>query len=99
MKLLFGIVFFLIDFAAFAFGVLLSLIGLGLLGEGTGEGNIKLIVENIGEISGINGQLVVLVLGVIIVAAALGYASKAFIEAIKYEHGLKDTIQHFNPGL
>ena len=72
MKPLFGLVFFLIDLAALVFGVLLSLVGLGLLGKGTGEGNIKVIVENIGEISGINGQLAVLVLGVIIVATALG---------------------------
>ena len=99
MKKLFGIVFFIIDLGAFLFGVTLAIIGLGLIGDGTGEGSISVILENIGEISGINGQLLVFLAGVFVIAASLGYASKAVMEAIRYEGGLKDSIEHFNPGL
>ena len=99
MKTFVGVIFFVMDLGALIFGALLTLIGIGLLGEGTGEGSIKIIVDNIGQLVGVNGQLVVLLAGVSIVLASLGYASKAFVEATRYESGPRDTIRHFHPKL
>ena len=99
MKTFVGVIFFVMDLGALIFGALLTLIGIGLLGEGTGEGSIKIIVDNIGQLVGVNGQLVVLLAGVSIVLASLGYASKAFVEAMRYESGPRDTIRHFHPNL
>jgi hypothetical protein len=99
MKMLFGFVFFLVDVGALVFGASLTLIGVGFWGDSSGQGNIKVIVEKVGEITGANGQLVLALAGVIVVLAALGYASKAVVEAIKYEGGTRDIIQHFNPSL
>ena len=63
MKTFVGVIFFLMDLGALTFGVVLTLIGVGLLGEGTGEageGSIKIIVDNIGQLTGANGHLIVL---------------------------------------
>jgi hypothetical protein len=106
-KMFWGVIFFLIDSATLAFGVVLTLIGVGLLGQSSGEGDIKVVIEKLFEITGINGHLLLVLAGVFVVFSALGYASKAVVEAIKYEQGwkigvkdgLKDTVQHFNPSL
>ena len=58
-KLVIGLLFFFVDMAVFLVGTLFALVGVGLLGSGTGEGAVKVVVTKIGEISGINGQLVV----------------------------------------
>jgi len=96
-KLVIGLLFFLIDASVFVVGTLFALIGVGLLGSSTGEGAIKVVVEKIGEISGINGQLVVFLTGAAMILASLGYALKAYHEAIQHERGLKDSVRHFAP--
>jgi formate hydrogenlyase subunit 3/multisubunit Na+/H+ antiporter MnhD subunit len=88
-KLVIGLLFFLVDAAVFVVGTLFALIGVGLLGSRTGEGAIKVVVEKIGEISGITGAVMIL--------ASLGYALKAYHEAIQHERGLKDSVRHFAP--
>jgi|SRR5713101_4828763 len=70
-KLVIGVLFFLIDFAVFLVGTLLALVGIGFLGSGTGEGAIKVVVTKVGEISGINGQLVVFLTGAVMILASL----------------------------
>ncbi len=97
MKTVIGLLFFLVDLGVLVLGALLIGTGVGLLGSGNGQGGIKLVVQGIGEITGINGQLVVFIAGVAMVLAALGYALKAYKEAVHYEGGLKDTVRHFAP--
>ena len=99
MKTLVGTFFFAMDLIALMFGVLLAVVGIGLVGEGTGEGSIEIIIKNIGQLTGVNGQLLVFIAGVFLILASLGYASKAFVEAIRYESGAKDIIKHFHPRL
>lgn len=97
MKTVIGILFFFVDLAVLVLGAFLCLTGIGLLGSGSGEGGIKLVVKAIGEITGVNGQLVVFIVGALLVLAALGYALKAYKEAVRFEGGLKDTLRHFAP--
>lgn len=96
MKLVSGILFFLMDVVTFAVGLVLVSIGIGLISDG-GEGGIKLVIQKVGEITGINGQMVIFLAGVGFVLSAVGYARKAYQEAIRYERGLKDTVRHFSP--
>ena len=96
-KLVLGAFFFLVDLAVLIIGTIIIFTGIGLLGHGSGEGGIKVVLEKIGEITGINGQLVVFLAGVLMVIAALGYALKAYQEALRFERGLTDTIRHFAP--
>jgi hypothetical protein len=105
-KLVLGILFFLVDLAVFVVGGCLLLIGIGLLGHGTGAGDIKVVISKIGEISGINGQLVVFLTGAAMILISLAYALKAYTaaaaEAAAAAHKvgrqiLQDTIQFFNP--
>jgi hypothetical protein len=65
--------------------------------DGKGKVESKSCSRRLGEITGINGQLVVFLAGVAMVVAALGYALKAYQEALRFEHGLKDAIRHFAP--
>ena len=97
MKTLIGILFFLVDLTVLVLGAVLCATGIGLLGSGSGEGGIKLVVKAVGEITGVNGQLVVFIVGALMVLAALGYALKAYQEAVRHEGGLKDTPRHFAP--
>jgi hypothetical protein len=97
LKTMIGLLFFLVDLAVLVLGALLIGTGVGLLGSGSGEGGIRLVVKEIGEITGINGQLVVFIAGVLLVLAALGYALKAYKEAAQFEGGFKDTVRHFAP--
>lgn len=97
MKFFTGVFFFLMDLLAFVVGVWLMSSGLGLLGGGSGEGNISIIVDQVGQITGVNGRLVVFIAGFALVLASVGYARKAYQEARALEHGLKDTVRHFSP--
>lgn len=97
MKLVSGVFFFLMDLATFIFGGILTFRGAGLLVSGGGGGNIKLAVEKIGEVTGVNGQVLILCAGLALVLASIGYARKSFQEARALEGGLKDTIRHFSP--
>ena len=63
-----------------------------------GEGGISVISKALGEITGINGQLVIFLAGIFMVMSALGYARKAFQEARQYETPtIQDTVRHFSP--
>jgi uncharacterized membrane protein (DUF373 family) len=92
-------------YPALAFGMVLTLIGVGLLGQSSGEGGIKVVIRTVGEITGINGQLLLTLAGVVIVLSVVGYTLKALTESMKYEHGwkigvkdgLKDTVQRNDP--
>ena len=97
MKTVIGWLFCVVDIIVLGLGVTLVFVGLGLLGSGTGQGTINIILENLGEITGINGHLVVFLAGVLIAAAALGYAGKAFKSAVQWESGPQDTPKHFYP--
>jgi hypothetical protein len=97
VKTLIGILFFLVDLAVLVLGIILCATGIGLLGSGSGEGGIKLVVKELGEITGVNGQLVVFVVGALMALAALGYALKAYQEAARTERGARDTLRHFAP--
>ena len=66
--------------------------------SGVGEGGISVISKALGEITGINGQLVIFLAGIFMVMSALGYARKAFQEARQYETStIQDTVRHFSP--
>jgi hypothetical protein len=97
MKFVTGLFFFLMDLLVFVVGVWLLWSGLTLLGSDSGEGKISIIAEQFGQITGVNGKLVVFVAGVVLVLASVGYARKAYQEARALEHGFKDTIRHFSP--
>jgi len=96
-KLVSGVFFFLMDLATFIFGGILTFRGAGLLVGGGGEGKIKLAVEKIGEVTGVNGQVLILCAGLALVLASMGYARKSFQEACTKERGWRDTIRHFSP--
>jgi hypothetical protein len=96
-KTLIGFLFFLVDIIVLALGGFCLYVGVQALGADGGDGNIKLVVKKLGEISGINGNALVLVAGVAMILSALGYALKAYQEAVRQEGGLKDTVRHFAP--
>jgi phosphohistidine phosphatase SixA len=97
MKFFTGVFFFLMDLLAFVVGIWLLWAGLRLLGGGGGEGKISIVVNQIGQMTGVNGTIVVFVAGLALVLAAVGYARKAYQEARAFEGGLPDTIRHFSP--
>jgi|SRR5713101_1000958 len=97
VKTLIGVLFFLVDVAVLAIGSLCIYSGIQSVGTSGGEGGIKLIVKKLGEVSGMNGSALILAAGVAMVLAALGYALKAYQEAVRHEGGLKDTVRHFAP--
>ncbi len=93
-----GWLFFFMVLAAFLTGLILVGIGVYLLFSTGGEGTINLVVENIGEATGINGHLVIFLIGVILILIPVSFVLKAFNEAIK--HGLFDLIKfikYFSP--
>ena len=96
-KLVAGVLFFLMNLATFILGVVLLFTGLGFVGSDGGEGGIHLVVKKVGEITGINGHMVVFLAGIAMILAAVGYARKAYQEARAFEGGLPDTIRHFSP--
>lgn len=96
-KTLIGILFFVIDLFVLAIGAVCIYAGIQSMGNVGGEGGIKLVVQKIGEVSGMNGSALILAAGVAMVLAALGYALKAYQEAVRHEGGLKDTVRHFAP--
>ncbi len=97
MKFWTGSLLCIVDVVVLGLGIWLLTVGLGLLGGGTGEGGISIIVEQIGEISNVNGRLVVFLSGLALVLASLGYARKAYQEAKTLERGFVDTVRHFSP--
>jgi phosphohistidine phosphatase SixA len=97
LKLVSGLFFFLMDFLAFLTGLWLLTSGLGLLGRGSGQGRISVVIESVGQIAGIDGRLAVILLGFVLVLVSVGYARKAYQEAKAFEHGLRDTVRHFSP--
>src|SRR6266540_3647379 len=96
-KLVSGTFFFLMNLATFALGVWLVVIGLGFVRASGGEGGVKVVIEKVGEITGVNGQSIVFFAGIGISLSAVGYARKAYQEAVKYEGGAKNTIRNFSP--
>lgn len=109
MKVLLGLFFILVDLLVVLFGAGLTCMGVIQLGSDSGEGKIKVILKVIGEISGVNGRLVVILAGVAMILLALGYALKAFqgVVAIRQvsgiqpivvrKRGIRDIIRHFAP--
>jgi hypothetical protein len=103
MKTVLGLLFcFIVVFTLFL-GFILIVIS--LLSNSIGGGSIEIILENIGKVTGANGQLIVFIVGSILVALALGYSFKAFAQYAQtpkaYTKGLqkslKTFIQLFNP--
>jgi hypothetical protein len=97
MKLAAGIFLFIMDVVAFAFGIVLILTGVGVVTSQGGEGNIEVVIDKIGKITGINGNLVIFLAGIALVLVSVTYALKAFKEAAKTERGPRDAIRHFAP--
>jgi len=96
-KTLIGVLFFVVDLVVLAVGGLCIYAGIQSIGSAGGEGGIKLVVQKLGEVSGMNGSALILAAGLAMVLAALGYALKAYQEAVRHEGGLKDTVRHFAP--
>lgn len=78
MQVVAGLFFMLVDLFMIVFGFILALIGAGLIGNGGGQGNIKVVVEKVGEITGINGYALIFVAGFVLIALAVTLALKAF---------------------
>jgi hypothetical protein len=94
-KTIIGFMFFLVDVLVLITGAAALYAGIHSLGTESGEGGIKVVVTKLGQLTGINGSLLVILIGAAMVVAALGYALKAYQEAVREEGGLKDTIRHF----
>lgn len=98
LKLVSGIFFFGIDLAVFLIGSLLLWIGVNLISSDGSQGTISLIVKEVGEITGINGSVVVLLVGFCLVCLAVSYALKAYQAALEAAaNELPDMIKHFSP--
>jgi hypothetical protein len=99
MKTVLGLLFCFIALATLFLGFIL--IGLSLLSNNISEGSIEIILENIGKITHINGQLVVFIIGAVLVVFALGYTSKTLLQFAQiskpYIKNLKTFIRLFNP--
>jgi hypothetical protein len=80
MRIVFGFLIVICDLVVLFTGFCLTFAGLGLLGSGGGQGNIKIVIEKAGEISGIDGHLAVIVLGVAMMVVSVILALQGFKE-------------------
>jgi uncharacterized membrane protein len=107
-KAIFGVAAFLVVLALLLSGGFVLLAGFGFIGHGiASEGNIEIDYQS-GKITGLNGQLLVLIMGAAMILAAACYASQATDRALhenkqKQDEGkspdnlLWAIIKHFNP--
>ena len=79
MRVFFGILIFLADLVVLAMGAYLTLAGFSVVGSG--QGNIKIVIQQIGEISGINGHVAVGIIGALLMVVSVILALKAFNES------------------
>lgn len=80
-EIAFGLLLFAIDLATFIVGLVLLAAGGYSAIFGGGEGDIKLVINKVGEITGINGAVVVFFAGLFLVVVFLFYALKAYEDA------------------
>ena len=89
--------FFLI-LVTFASGLALMVISSYYLFIGSGEGEIKLVIKVLGEATGINGHLVIFLVGAALLVVSLGYSLKVLNQAAKLGLlKLSNLIQYFSP--
>jgi hypothetical protein len=77
MRVFIGVIFALADLSALILGAVLALAGV----LAADEGNVEVVLDRIGKITGINGQLVVVLAGAGLALLALRYAYKAWNDA------------------
>jgi hypothetical protein len=94
--------FFLVTLFTLVLGIILTGVS-SILSNNIGAGNIEIIFDKIGRITGANGQLIVFLAGIFLVTQSLGYAFKSFSQFAQiksYEknlENLKGFVQYFNP--
>jgi len=77
MRLAFALLLLVVDLSTLLLGLWLAWAGL----KNPGDGNIAVVIDGIGKITGANGPLVVGLSGVVLVGLALSYAYKAAKDA------------------
>lgn len=91
IKLIFGSCCFFLNLVALLSGVALISKTLPFIGEGEASAVVKIL----GEISGVNGHVVGLFLGVAIVFASLMYSHKTYQETLQFEtKSFGDFVRH-----
>jgi hypothetical protein len=94
IKLLIGLACFVVNLLVFLTGIWLIILSFPFIGQG----DATLVLEDLGEITGVNGHLVALALGVGLVFVAAMYTHKARYEALKEETpAIPDIIRHHAP--
>lgn len=109
-KAVLGVIFCGITLITAAIGVWLARQGAQLVSAAGGEGTINVAVKAVGEVTGINGAVVIMLAGMFILLTAAGNTLKAIAE-VKYEvrdalkkgeeppNRLWTAVKHFNPML
>jgi hypothetical protein len=108
-KAIYGVVTFVVVFALFGSGIFVLLAGFGFIGHGiASEGNIEIVYNQLGKITGLSGQLFVVLMGVTMVIVTTCYCMQATDRALHENKQKRDegrspdnllwaTIKHFNP--
>jgi hypothetical protein len=96
IKLIFGSVCFLFNLAVLVSGIYLIIVCF----PGLGEGEARVTVKDLGEVSGVNGHAVGLFIGAAMVLCSLMYTHKAYRETLGYERlNFQDIVRHHSPQL
>ena len=94
IKLIFGSCCFLLNLAALISAFVLIFKSLPFIGEGQASAVVRIL----GEISGVNGHVVGLFLGVAIVFVSLMYSHKSYQETLQFEtRSFGDFVRHHAP--
>ena len=107
MTIVFGGVLAIVDLATFLLGAYLAVSGI----KSPGDGKIDVIIEKVGQILNVNGQLAVTIIGASLVLLSVIYAFKAYKtatsrppqgggavgRAVTGSTGLGDIVRGFAP--
>jgi hypothetical protein len=94
VKLIFGSVCVMFNFAVLLSGIWLIIVCIPSIGEGGASAAVKFL----GEISGLNGHAVGVFIGAAMMISSMMYTHKAYKEALGYETtSLADIVRHHSP--
>ncbi len=97
MKAFIGVMFFLVNLVVFTLGFIAYFTGIYTSLPHVGDGDLQVILMKVGAYTGINGSLLIGVIGALMMIAPFGYAIKAYNEALRRSGGFISAIKHFAP--